>query len=557
MTAPPQREKARTQRVDPTRETIRAIVAARCTAAVEAAAVSGARRVVRASTALLAEVDPSHGGRVAVRNVDGAPIDALPAPLLTAIAIAVPENAAAFVDTDDRRWLVTGMHLPNRRAALVAAITGDGDPASARDFDLLADVAACACRAIADRVELTGLLNRAQALVSAGMQVAEAFDLDTTLHHIVGIARDVIGSRYAALGVLSDDRDRLSSFVWSGISDEDAAAIPRRPEGKGLLGTLIRDPRPLRVDRIANHPESVGFPPNHPPMTSMLGVPIVIRGEVFGNLYFADKPSGGFTDGDVAAATGLAAQAAIAIENARATLDRELRHTAERERLVAEAARERQQVELVTLRATVAAQDAERARISRELHDESGQVLAALTIRAKALDEFLDDPVGRDRLTDLRSEIAQMARRVHNVARDLRPGAIRDGLVTALERQAQRLETEHGLRVELAIEDLPTNLGEELETTIFRVVQEAVTNVAKHSGANSASVLVLGQEDRVRIVVEDDGCGFDPTATGPGLGLAGVRDRVSLLGGDMKIESRHGDGTTLVVNLHTQTGGQQ
>jgi signal transduction histidine kinase len=547
------------RRDDPMRETIRAIAAARCTAAVESAAVRGAGQIFGATSAVLAGIDPHMGGRVAVRSIDGKALDALPTSLLTTIAVAAPGAAATVVQSHSATWLVAGMQLRARRAALAVSFLPEAsvDQSQVRELELLADVAASASRSIEERNELAERLSRSEALVSAGMKVAEAFDLDTTLHHIVDIAREVIGSRYAALGVLNDDRDGLSNFVWSGISKEDAAAIGGLPRGRGLLGSLITDPRPMRVDRIAGHPQSSGFPPNHPPMTSMLGVPITIRGEVFGNLYFTDKPAGGFTDGDERAAVGLAAQAGIAIGNARATLDRELRHNAERERLLAEAARERQRSEIAALRTTVAAQDAERARISRELHDESGQVLAALTIRCTALDEFIQDPVGRQRFADLRGEIAQTARRVHNVARDLRPDAIRDGLRTALERQAERLETEHGLRVELAIEDLPADLGEDLETTIFRVVQEAVTNVAKHSGARSASVLVLGQQGRLRIVVEDDGRGFDPSAEAEGLGLAGIRDRVSLTGGDMRIESRRGDGTTLVVNLDVKDGGQR
>ena len=209
--------------------------------------------------------------------------------------------------------------------------------------------------------------------------------------------------------------------------------------------------------------------------------------------------------------------------------------------------------EIDALRRAIAVQEAERTRISRELHDESGQVLAALTLRVRALEPFISDPRGLTSLADLRDEIAAAARRVHSVARDLRPAAIaQTGLVLALQRQAERLEHQHSVRVELAIDDLPVDLGQATEEAVFRVVQEAVMNVARHSGVAFVSVVVVGQPGNVRIMIEDNGRGFDPDAATHGLGLCEMRERVALLGGRVRLESSRGTGTVLVVDLPTE-----
>src|SRR4029078_6257822 len=134
----------------------------------------------------------------------------------------------------------------------------------------------------------------------------------------------MIHCTYGALGVLDESRTKLTDFITVGIDDATRAAIGELPEGHGILGLLIVDPRPLRLPDLNEHPDRFGFPPNHPPMTSFLGVPIVVRGKVFGNLYLCDKEGGdAFTDVDQELAEGLASAAGIAIEDAR--LDRRVR----------------------------------------------------------------------------------------------------------------------------------------------------------------------------------------------------------------------------------------
>jgi signal transduction histidine kinase len=158
---------------------------------------------------------------------------------------------------------------------------------------------------------------RLRGLLDAVVAVASELELSSVLRHIVSVARLLANARYAALGVLGDAHD-LSEFVYDGIDADLAHRIGALPTGGGLLGQLISDPQPLRLDVLGDHPASCGFPPDHPPMTSFLGVPILVRGRVFGNLYLTDKVSGtGFTEEDEALVVALAAAAGVAIDNAR------------------------------------------------------------------------------------------------------------------------------------------------------------------------------------------------------------------------------------------------
>jgi signal transduction histidine kinase len=165
---------------------------------------------------------------------------------------------------------------------------------------------------------------RVQGLLDAFLSVSTGLDLDTTLHRIVEAATGLVDARYGALGVLREGGG-LAAFVYVGIDDELAAQMGSLPEGKGVLGQLITEPYPLRIADLGQHPSSVGFPPHHPPMKSFLGVPVLVRGEVFGNLYMTEKESGEFTSEDEAVLTALAGAAGIAIDNARLYEEGEIR----------------------------------------------------------------------------------------------------------------------------------------------------------------------------------------------------------------------------------------
>src|SRR3954451_14276888 len=157
---------------------------------------------------------------------------------------------------------------------------------------------------------------RVQHLLDAFLSVSTGLDLPSTLRRIVEAATDLVDARYGALGVLRKGNG-LAAFIHVGIDDDLAALMGSLREGKGVLGQLISEPYPLRIPDLGQHPASVGFPPHHPPMKSFLGVPVLVRGEVFGNLYMTEKRHGEFTAEDEAVLTALAGAAGIAIDNAR------------------------------------------------------------------------------------------------------------------------------------------------------------------------------------------------------------------------------------------------
>ena len=159
--------------------------------------------------------------------------------------------------------------------------------------------------------------DRMRGLLEAVVAIGSGLDLESTLRRIVEAAVELVDATYGALGVIGDDR-RLAEFIPVGLSQDEIGRIHHWPEGRGLLGLLIDDPRPLRLADIHAHPESSGFPDGHPPMRSFLGVPVRVRDEVFGNLYLTDKRGGGeFTEDDEAVLIALGAAAGVAVENAR------------------------------------------------------------------------------------------------------------------------------------------------------------------------------------------------------------------------------------------------
>jgi signal transduction histidine kinase len=165
--------------------------------------------------------------------------------------------------------------------------------------------------------EIGSTRDKMQSLLDAVLAVGAGLELDSTLQRIVQAAVELVGARYGALGVLGS-RHNLSQFVYVGIDPETRSHMGHLPEGKGLLGLLIKDPRAIRLHDLSEHPASVGFPPNHPPMHSFLGAPVRVRDEVFGNLYMTEKKGGGdFTADDEVVLEALAAAAGVAVENAR------------------------------------------------------------------------------------------------------------------------------------------------------------------------------------------------------------------------------------------------
>ena len=214
-----------------------------------------------------------------------------------------------------------------------------------------------------------------------------------------------------------------------------------------------------------------------------------------------------------------------------------------------EAAAAQERAEAEGMRRAIEAQEAERTRIARELHDEAGQVLTALSLHLRALEEDVESEAVRDRIAALRRSVSEASTGIRELAVRLRPPALAEhGLVDAIEEQAAQLRAT-GIPVEVDLRGIGSDLAEDVQTVLFRVVQEALTNVARHSGATNVSIVASAHHGRLRLVVEDDGAGFDPAAPTGRLGLAGIRERVEMIGGGLRIESSPGAGTAVVVDV--------
>lgn len=374
-----------------------------------------------------------------------------------------------------------------------------------------------------------------RALHDADLALTSDLNLEALLQRVVDLARELTSAQYGALGVF-DDRGQIVRFLTSGLTDDEQAAIGTPPKGRGLLGAVLAESRPIRVDDIASDPRSVGLPKGHPPMKTFLGVPIIIQGRAAGNLYLTDKrgPSGviGFAAEDEELLELFAAQAAVAIENARLH--------AEIEALAAAA---------------------ERGRIARELHDSLAQTLGYVRLRATAGRDALRDgdlPAASEVLEQISDAASEAYADVREAILGLRSqvGAERD-LISALEEYLERYRLQAGIGAALEVGEgvRAVRLALGAEAQLLRIIQEALTNVRKHASARRVVVgleIVSGPSGPfLRATVSDDGRGFAvnglPDSTH--FGLSTMRERAEMAGGIFQIESAPGQGTRVIVEL--------
>jgi signal transduction histidine kinase len=551
---------------------------------------------------------------------------------------------------------------------------------------------------------------RLSRLIQVGRALVSELDLESVLQRVVDAARDLTGARYAALGVLDEARRELERFVTVGIDEATRREIGDLPRGRGVLGVLITDPKPLRLSEVGEHPRSFGFPAAHPPMHSFLGVPIVIRGEPYGSLYLTEKSVGDFDESDEESVVVLADWAAIAISNARSyeaaegrrkeleravatfeataeiaralagetdlervlelivkrgraltdarammvllerggelkvaavsgelnqdllgqripvegTLGGHVLQTGRPERLAdapgrlrfalgehthaktglfvpllfrgkalgvlaafdrlvdgpeftvwdehvlsgfgasaASAVATAQIVSTDSRRRGLEAQEEERGRWARELHDDTLQELAALKLFLTSAAKTEDAAARAEALDQATTRIDASIRTLRALIAELRPAALDgSGLKPAFDSLAERLERLTGLTVDMQI-DLAHESGREasrlapaVEATVYRIVQEALSNVAKHASVGRAEVVVREDAETVEVVIRDDGAGFSPEQSSTGFGILGMRERVALLDGLLTIESAPGEGTTVRGSLPTQRAKQ-
>lgn len=370
--------------------------------------------------------------------------------------------------------------------------------------------------------------DRSERLIRAGLVLASDLSLETVLQRIVDEAVDLTDATYGALGVLGAD-GRIAEFVTTGITAEQRAAIGDPPTGHGILGLLIRDPRPVRIPKLADHELSYGFPPNHPHMTSFLGAPVTSRGRVFGNLYLTNKKGAAeFDQRDEDALVVLAAQAGIAVENAR---------------LYAEARSLREEVRRLAVLE-------DRERIAKDLHDGVIQSLFAVGMGLQGTSMASGDPLVAERIDAAVEEIDRVIRDLRNYIFGLRPGALAD---RALDAALRELVAEFEQRSEVVtVAEIDPAVAAGLSSVAAEVLQlarEALSNVGRHSGAATCRLSLTRTEDRAVLEIDDDGVGFDASSVPRGDGLTNLEQRAQAAGGRTLIESAPGRGTTVRVEL--------
>ena len=361
-----------------------------------------------------------------------------------------------------------------------------------------------------------------QALLDAVLSIESDLDLPKILRRITEAACRLTGARYGALGVIDPDGSGLSDFIHVGMEEAVVEKIGDPPVGEGILGVLILDPRPLRSADLTAHPDACGFPPGHPPMRSFLGVPLAVRGEVFGNLYLTDKQgAAGFSAEDESLVVALAAAAGIAVNNSH------------------------MQLRLGALRLAE-----ERERIARDLHDSVIQRLFATGLSLQSVIPGIADPGVRGRLEEAVSSLDDTIREVRTTIFALEPpseadGAIRSQVLRVCAEAAESLGSEPEVRFVGAVDRQVTPA---IATQLLPTLREALSNVVRHSGAGHAEV-ELSVGDEVRLRVTDDGSGPEMEADGPeqrGRGLANMAGRAAALGGSMTLSAGREGGAELV-----------
>ncbi|MCU1456470.1 MAG: putative signal transduction histidine kinase [Actinomycetia bacterium] len=361
---------------------------------------------------------------------------------------------------------------------------------------------------------------RLRALVTAVLAIGSDWSLPAVLLHIVESAMVLIDARYGALGVLDAAGEGLSEFVNVGMTPEQIAGIGHLPAGHGILGLLIVEPRPIRLARLGDHPDSYGFPDHHPPMTSFLGVPVRVRGQVFGNLYLTDKRGAeAFSEEDEILAVALAGAAGIAIENTR---------------LLARVG------ELSLLE--------DRERIAADLHDTVIQRLFATGLGLQAAVRTIDDTAAATRVQEAVDELDETIRQIRSTIFALQsPRVAGRTLRDEIFSLATEASASLGFAPTLAVEDqIDQRIDERVGEQLLSVLREALSNVVRHAGASTVAVTVAVVDHDLVVTVSDDGRGAGTGERPGGAGIANLRRRAEVLGGDLELRARDdGSGTLL------------
>jgi len=361
-------------------------------------------------------------------------------------------------------------------------------------------------------------VDRFKALTEAAADVVGMAQLESLLGRLVETARGTTGAQYAALGVIGE-HGTLIEFVHRGIDDELVRKIGHLPEGRGVLGTLIRHRATIRLERISDHPDSVGFPEHHPPMEAFLGVPVGTSEEAFGNLYLTEKP-GGFTDEDEVVVGALAAIAGSAVATTR------LRSKLARLAVIED-----------------------RERIGRDLHDSIIQDLFATGLELQGLALSVEDEATAASLDSAVDRIDSTIESLRRIVSDLGRRGKRSLFEEELTALTSQLASAYEVAVFVSVSPPDLELDPQLATEVIPLVGEAVSNALRHSGTGVVDVSAEMVAERLVLSVVDQGRGFSPDTVERGMGLENLEARASRLGGRVSLRSVLGAGTVVEVTL--------
>lgn len=432
-----------------------------------------------------------------------------------------------FILESLRRWVTTPLLGPGGASVVFLLMAAGGIVLFARW--IFANYAAARRRELRALEAAESRLAQIEGLRQASLALTSDLELDSVLQKVVNLSRQVVSARYGALIMLGESGQSIQRFIVSGVDEETKAKIGRLPQGKGLLGHVMADGKPLRLDRLGDHPASVGFPPNHPHMNTFLGVPLVFQDKVLGHLYLTEKESGPFTAQDQTVVEQFALYAAVAITNAQ--LYRQVEHLAVLE---------------------------ERERIGMDLHDGTIQSLYALGLVLEDIAERPDSP-----WPDVQAQLYQAVDTVSRIIGDIRhyifdlklPLTPGEPLRHQVAELLAALQPHQSLTVLWQWDDqVEEHLTDrQLRTNLLHIFREALSNVIKHAGARQVVLQAALDDQGVLLAITDDGRGFDPDAVaGSGRGLGNMETRAYSLGGRLAVKSSPGQGTIVELHLPVQ-----
>jgi signal transduction histidine kinase len=368
-----------------------------------------------------------------------------------------------------------------------------------------------------DRIDDPVKLRR---LVQAILILDAELNLPVVLRRIIVESCDLVDAQFGALGVLTEDGSVIDQLLTVGLSHEEERAIGPRPTGRGVLGALIGADKPVRLAHLAQSPESFGFPPHHPDMTSFLGMPVRVHGEVYGILYLTNKKTAPeFSEDDEELVHALVMAAGIAIENARL-------HGLVRDRALTE----------------------DRDRIARDLHDSVIQRLFAIGLSLQGTARLVERPEAVMRIGEAIEKLDETIRQLRKAIFDIELTINKEGLHPKVLDLVHELRPVLGLLPQVSFSGpVDTVVGDALVEEVLAVLREALTNVGKHAHASQV-VITIAAGDELRLVVADDGDGMGDM-TSAGHGLKNLHQRAERLGGDVELGTSREGGTRLTWHV--------